>query len=243
MKKILVGAIALAGLFGCSSHYKKGEATPSAYEKSETWRAPAAECMLKGDYKECKNARTNDWADQYLLDNKGNLFRAVGGQKCQVTDKVSSFKISQHRSDSAVIYYEREDALYVVHNQGTKSGNCPSVSKKKIMDNVKEYSLVPNPNTFIVNAALDKNGSFVAWEDVRPAYSDNNVTDYVMNTCYKQEGKSFNTVVLFTIDRSGSVTKVRVEESGGIWVYNKSNTTNKRYNSLKDFKESERVCQ
>lgn len=238
MKRYLIGLIAVIGL-GCSSHETKPTADSENYQ---VWREPAAECKINGDFKECKNARKNDFADQYILDRKGNLFRLVDGQKCQVTDKVTSFKISQHPTDSAVIYYERENDLYVVHNQGTKSGNCPSVSKKKIMSNVKEYSVIPNRDTFIVNAALSSSGQFSAWEDVKPAYTDNNVSDYVINTCYKQKGKSFNTIVLFTIDRSGFVTKVRVEEGSFGYTYNKSNETDRRYSSLQDFKEKERVC-
>lgn len=241
--KIWILALLAAAAVGCSSQPKSYAPTASSTPTYEVWREPAAECRLAGDYKECKNARRNDLADQYLLDKKGNLFRAVENQKCQITSNVDSFKISMHPNDSAVAYYESKDDLYVVHNQGTtRSGNCPPVSKKKIMSNVKEYSVVSNTNSFIVNAALDKSGKFEAWDNIKTVYSDKNVEDFMMNTCYKVEGKSFNTIVLFTIDRSGYVTKVRMEESAGGWVYNKSNETNRQYRNIADFKERENVC-
>ena len=46
-----------------------------------------------------KNARKNDVADSYILADSGDLFRMVKGNKCQITNNVSSFKVSQHPND------------------------------------------------------------------------------------------------------------------------------------------------
>jgi hypothetical protein len=206
-------------------------------------RAPAADCALAGDWKECKNARRNDFATQYLLDRKGNFFRLVNGQKCQVTANVVDFKISQHPSDLAVVYYKTaKNELFVVHNQSTTySGNCPPVSKKSIMTATKEFSVVPSQKTTIVNAALSQGGLFQAWDSVRGVYSDTNIRDYMMNQCYGQQGKSFSSVVLFTIDNSGIVTKVRMQ-SNGFYLKDSSNSTSQRYADIQDFKRRENVC-
>lgn len=250
MKNLLLLGLLAAGFMGCTH---TPSSTTAAANPDQAWtgytsdefadRAPAAECALAGDWKECKNARRNDYASQYLLDRAGNFYRLVNNRKCQVTANVVDFKISQHPSDAAVVYYKTtKNELFVVHNQSTQLGDCPPVSKKSIMTAVKEFSVVPSQKTTIVNAALSTGGQFTAWDSVNSVYRDFNITDYQMNQCYGVSGKSFSSVVLFTIDRSGAVTKVRMQ-SNGLYIKDSSNTTSRSYASLQDFKQTERVCQ
>jgi hypothetical protein len=232
----LLLSTSLFAILGACAHGPK-----SAQNEVWTERSPAAECIRQGNYRECKNARTSDPADQYLLENDGDLFRAIGNQLCQITSGVTEFKISQHRDDAAVLYYLKDNDLYVVHPQATTGGNCPPVSKKKIMDDVDKYSVVSNTNSTIVNVALNKSGRLVAWDNTHPVYEDTGVSEYLMNQCFGTRGKSFSSYVLFSIDRSGVVTKVKVED--GASRYNQSRDTNANYRSIQDFKERENVCE
>lgn len=228
-------ALSLFSLLGACSHGYK-----SAQNESWTERSPAAECP-SDKYKVCKQARTSDPADQYLLDKKGNLFRVLGKNTCQITNNVSDFKISQHKDDAAVIYYIQDNDLYVVHPQTSNGGNCPPVSKKKILDDIEKYTVVSNTNSTIVNVALTRSGKLVAWDNTKVVYEDSGVADYLMNECFGREGKSFSSFVFFSFDSSGYVTKVKVD--AGYSRYNQSKETNNRYVSIQDFKGRENVCQ
>lgn len=213
----------------------------AAVNTIEVDRAPAAEC-LNGKNWDCKNARKNDPADQYMLDGSGNLYRYFKTSKrtCQVTSNVKDFKISMHPNDHAVIYYESNNKLFVVHPQGA-SGDCPPVAKKVIMDNVKEWKMATNRDTTIVNAALDESGKFVAWDDSRPVYVQYNVVDFQMNQCFRVQGKSFSSYVLFTLDRSGDVKKVKMTEDY-IFIYNNSEIERGNWRDISDWKQSRNVC-
>jgi len=195
----------------------------------------SAQC-LNGKNWDCKNARNNDRAAQYMLDNSGNFYRYFqNGQTCQITSNVKDFKISQHPSDRAVAYYESNGTLYVVHNQGTSyTGNCPPVSKKAIMQNVKEWKIVSNTNSTIVNAALDSQGNFNAWDDNNVVYKDTNITDFEMNSCFGSAGKSFSSYALFTLSRFGDVTKVKT--SGSFFVSDASKTERGNWTRLSQWK-------
>jgi hypothetical protein len=133
--------------------------------------------------------------------------------------------------------------LYVIHNLGAASDNdCPKTSKKKIMDNVKEYKVVSNRDTTIVNAALSEDGTFYAWDDNKVVYSDRNIKDFQMNTCYGQQGKSFSSIVLFTLDQRSYITKVKVAE-GLFGTYDRSSMTDRTFDNIAEFKDRLNVCQ
>lgn len=237
----LLGALATA----CSSA-PYSPSKPVAEAGYVDVRMPAAECAVAGDWETCKNGRSNDWADQYLLSRSGDLFaykRLDGGrtQKCQVTNKVSGLKVSQHKNDVASIYFEREGDLYIlVLTPDSDAGKCPKQNKKVLLPNVKEYKVVSNTRTDIVNAAVDRDGRFYAWDHTKVVYSESGVEDFEINSCYGADGKSFKSNVLFTIDRGGQVTKVKGDVDGR---YAASKGTAQSYRSLADFKSSERVCE
>ena len=81
----------------------------------------------------------------------------------------------------------------------------------------------------------------VAWDNNQPVYEDLRVNDYLMNTCFGAERKSFNSFVFFSIDNSGQVTKVKVDE--GASRYNQSRVTDATYRSIQEFKDKLHVCQ
>ncbi len=181
-----------------------------------------------------KNARKNDIADSYELDKNGNFYRYIGKRKCQITNNVDSFKVSQHPEDEAVVYFVKDRDLYVLHN-ASFSGNCPKTSKKNILHNVKKYSIVPSAKTNVVNVALDNNGILVAWGNSSRLYRIYGIENYHINNCFGS-GKSFSSYLLFASNMFFNI------------VYKiKSNGDNKAhpgfYESISDFKESVGVCQ
>lgn len=201
------------------------------------------------DYKECKLARKNDQgASKYLLMESGQLLRITddNGIKCTIDQDVLDIKVSQHPKDAAVLYYTKKSdlgkKLVVVNNvDGDFAGKCMKVTKKVLVDNVKEFSMVSNSKTTIVNAALTKSGEFLAWDNNAVVYRDFGVVDYQMNTCYGSEGKSFSSYALFTLDATGTINKVKGEASSGKYI--KSPADNGRYGSIRSFIDARNVCQ
>lgn len=198
------------------------------------------------DWKVCKNTvRSNETVEQYLLTRNGDLYATLkrGGALCQITAGVDDFKISQHPNDAAVVYFTKNNDLYVLNKQKVGyDGECPKTSKKVIMENVKEYKVATNTKTTIVNAALSQNGKLVAWDNVKAVYTDYGVSDFEMNNCYGVKGKSFNSFVLFSMDYAGFVTKVKGKSSGDYFEYISDKTTKGRYSNLSSFKSRENVC-
>lgn len=192
-----------------------------------------------------KQARDNDVASKYILKENGDLFRMVRGAKCQVTTKVKDFKISMHPTDSAVIYYTREEGtdfagrpilnLYVLHNAG-RTGDCPPASKKKIMDNVKKFTVTSNTNTTIVNAASSKSGQFAAWDDTRALINLNGIKDFQMHQNFGVSGKPFSSYVLFALTDEGYIIKVKGND-----VQNSKPDLSRKYKSISEFKEVNRI--
>jgi hypothetical protein len=199
----------------------------------------AAKCATKAPsharWKECTNARPNAKVDQFLLTENGDLYAylAKSDLLCSVTNNVTDMKVSRHPRDAAVLYFERQGNLYVAHNVRNNGFNCPEMSKKVLMNNVKKFNVVSNNNTTIVNTALSEQGEFLAWDNSRVVYSDRLVKDYLLNTNYGAEGKAFNRYVAFTIDYSGYVTKL---EGRSEYNFIQSKDSNKRYSSLQSFK-------
>lgn len=239
MKKYALIALLSVGFVGCA-HQTKTETLAQFDEGIQTVeRNPAADCLDRSN-SNCKNARRNDSADQYILDSAGNLYRYFANaqqKKCQITNNVSDFKISQHPNDSAVIYFERQGDLWVVHPQGT-SGNCPPVSKKVIMAGVKEWKMVSNTNTTIVNAALSNNGQLLAWDNVNVVYQENGIRDFQMNTCFGTAGRSFSSYAIFAQDHNRDIVKVKGQ--GGRYVRDAVEQGN--FSSITEWKQSRNVC-
>lgn len=234
---ILLPTVILA-LVGCATQTQVADTSFVNIE-----REPASDCA-NGKAWKCKEARRNDLANQYMLDDAGNFYRyfSDGKQLCQITNDVKDFKISQHPNDAAVAYYESKNSLWVINNQDTtRNGNCPKVAKKVIMQNVKEWKVMSNTNTTIVNAAVDESGNFNAWDNIRVVYSQKNVIDFQMNSCFNVSGKSFSSYALFTLDSYGDVNKIKV--NGTYYVSDASKIQRGNWRSLTDWKNDQHVCQ
>ncbi len=203
----------------------------------------AADCATRAprgsEWKECKNARSNASVDQYLLTTDGDLYAYITkiDTLCQVTSGVSDFKNSLHPKDAAVMYYVRGGDLYVANEVKVK-GQCPSMTKKMIMPNVKKFSVVGTNNTTIVNTALSKSGEFVAWDNVKPVYKDILVEDYLLNRNYGSKGKSFSSYVAFTLGYDHYITKVKGQSDDS---YIKAKESARTYDSIQDFKKAMNV--
>ncbi|HXH30883.1 MAG TPA: hypothetical protein VNJ01_08730 [Bacteriovoracaceae bacterium] len=206
-------------------------------------RVPASECD-SSKYKECKEARKSDVATRYMLGHNGTLYRKINSATCAVTEGVEDFKISQHPKDVAAIYFKKGGHLYLlnVDKEFRAAGNCPSSqgNTKRLMDNVEKFTVTSNVNTTIVNAALGTNGEFKAWDNNVVVYSDSNVAEFQMNTCFGTAGKSFSSYVLFTRGHDKSVTKVKVTE--GKHIKDISSVDASKFEALADFKKKMKVC-
>lgn len=187
---------------------------------------------------EVKQARKNDVASQYTLKSNGDLFRTVGRNECQVTNNVKSFKISAHPNDVAMIYFEKENDLYLLKN-GQNTGNCPKAEKSLLLSNVKKYTVVPNTNTKIVNIALSEAGQLGAWSNNTVLINENGVKNYIHNNCYGSEGKSFSSYVAFAIKYNGKVLKIRGGSNGRVEV----TEDNDRYDDVQEFTRKNNVCE
>jgi hypothetical protein len=242
IKKILfVTAIAAMGA-GCATTSSNNVASN---DSDITNRAPAAVCQdSKATEKgyDCKNARSGDAAAQYMRDpSNGNFFRYMRtGQTCQVTSGVTDFKIAKN-DDAAYAYYEAKGDLFVVYNQGAGGGNCPPVVKTDIMKNVDVWKIVPAENLTVVNAALSKGNHFTAWGPSAVLYSDDNVVEFEINTCYGQAGKAFSSYAIFTRDVSNNITKVKVVGSGP-FTRDDSKPESQSFKSIAEFKAARKVC-
>ena len=248
----VLAVLSLLTIVSCSS--VKHQTTPATVAEvtpapaaelaaDEYDRVPANECD-RARYRICREARRNDVADRYMLGNDGTLFRRINGAVCSVTSGVEDFKVSQHPNDVAVLYFKKKNHLHLLNmdRERRPSGRCPSSAGniRKLMDNVKKYTVTSNQNTTIVNAALDEVGNFRAWDNTRVVYSDSNVDEYQMNACFGIENKSFSSYVLFTRDSSDNITKVRVRN--GIFARDDSQIVRERYGRINAFVEQQRVC-
>lgn len=246
-----LSVLVLGSLVSCSSHERTTKhleiSSHEAWEVlSDADREPAADnCKKPARDKSCKMARQNDAAQEYMLGHDGTFRRRINGVECAITSKVQDFKISQHPTDAAVVYYRKNNNLYMINQdrEFRQAGNCPSVqgNTKLLMSNVKKYSVTSDLRTTIVNAALSNDGQLVAWDYRIPVYRDYGVSDYNMNNCYNVKGKSFSSVVLFSIDYSGKVSKVR-NAKGLYQKIGEANSTHESYRDINDFKISQNVC-
>ena len=244
MKSILGLAVLLTAV-SCSTSSNQPAAPEVVWAQDEAYnRLPAADCD-SSRYKECKEARKNDTADRYMLGHDGTLYRRINQVTCAVTSGVQSFKISQHPKDVAVIYYKKNNDLYLVNKdkEVRGRGQCPSAegNTKRLMKNVRKYTVTSNVDTTIVNAALDENGLFSAWDNVNVVYKDSSVEDFQMNECFGVKGKSFNSYVLFTLDRFDHISKVKVTKEK--YLKDESKVTTEKFTSISKFKDKFNVCQ
>jgi hypothetical protein len=245
--KFVLALFTLTTLVSCATQNQPAQVqvVEAVEAVDETFgRLPSSECD-SSKYKTCKEARKNDIADRYMLDKNGNLYRRINKATCSITGDVQDFKISMHPKDLAVVYYKKNDNLYMINldKEYRPSGQCPSAAgnTKLLMKNISKYTVTSNTNTTIVNAALGENHEFKAWDNNAVVYSDSDVDEFQMNECYKSEGKSFSSYVLFTKDRSDLVTKVKVNGDRK-FVKDNSKRDNARYSSIGKFKDKNNVC-
>ncbi len=192
-----------------------------------------------------KQARQNDLVDSYTLSDNGVLRRQIGSLSCDVTNNVQSFKVSQHPNDVAMIYYTRRENgvnnLYLLrYPAGTArvAGQCPKADKVKLMDDVKEYTVVSSQKTEIVNMALSRSGNLLAWGNSGPPLlSMNGISDLEMNPCNDKAGFSFKRYVAFAKTFDGKVLKIEGDKP------NDSKFTPENFASIDDFQKQNKVCQ
>jgi hypothetical protein len=162
-----------------------------------------------------KEARSNDVAASYILEDNGDLFRIMraNGAKCQITNDVTSFKISQHPTDRAMIYLERRGDLMILGKDiAVRGSNCPKATTKVLMRAVAKYSVVSSVDTTIVSAGLGKNGTFKAWNDRALALWNPNVREYSHNGNFGQPDRPFSSYVIFARGADGDILKVKGKE-------------------------------
>jgi len=199
----------------------------------------AARCAVnppsRTKWVECTNARPNAMVDQYLLSQSGDLYAYIAKRDllCSVTNNVKRMKASGHPKDQAVLYFVRQGDLYVAHNLRSNGQNCPEMSKKMIMRNVRKYNVVSSNESIAVNTALSEFGEFLVWDNRQVVYSDQSIKDYMLNPNFGQHGKPYSKYLLFTLNYAASVTKVMGEDSFNILMDGKVST--KRYPSLEMF--------
>jgi hypothetical protein len=201
--------------------------------------APAPALAGPSGVKASKQARPGDVASRYVLERDGDLFRLVNGRKCQVTNDVVDFKVSQHPSDLAVIYYIRQEGpranLYVLHNTDRR-GDCPKAKKLEIMADVARdrgkyrYNVVSSTDSTAVSMALSRRGVFKVWSRDDTLIEKRRIKDYRLHDKYGKRGAPFSRYVAFALDRRGQLFKV-----DGKRPRTSSYDRSQRYRRLDDF--------
>ncbi len=193
-----------------------------------------------------KQARANDVASEYQLKDNGDLFRVVNGRKCQVTNNVLEFKISQHAQDTAMIYFIKDENtpnLYVLHN-AERTGNCPKANKTLRQTDIDKkngdyrYIVVSNPDSTFASAVLSRNGDFSVWSDTTREFLMHNVAEFVKHNQFGVRGAPFSSYVLFALNDNGYVLKVK-----GSGIAASSFDFSERYADLKEFKSKYKIDQ
>ncbi len=184
-----------------------------------------------------KEARQNDVASKYILDDAGNFFRIVRGNKCQITNAVEDFKISQHPGDVAMVYFKRQGDLYLLKNHdGDRLAQCPKANKSVLVKSIKKYSVVPDTSSLVVNYTLDNAGKLVGYTNTAVFNTVTGVRDYSHNECYGQAGRSFSTIAVFGIQFNGTIVKMRAKTKEVDF------DRELNYSSIADFKNYRNVC-
>ena len=161
----------------------------------------------QGAYAKTKQARPNDVADSYVL-TSGNLFRMVKGNKCQITNNVKDFKVSQHPNDLAMIYFEKGGDLYMLRNAADLSGNCPKAEKKVLVKSIKKYSVIPSTKSIIVNITLSNSGLLQAWDNNKVISTQSNVAEYKVNNTFGKAGDVDADTIAFIRDNQQNAYKI-----------------------------------
>jgi hypothetical protein len=206
--------------------------------------AIATAAVMGTAFAETKQARDGDIASSYTLNKDGSFFRTtLAGTKCEVTNNITDFKVSQHPNDLAMAYFVKDGDLYVLNNVKAVQdfvkiafGECPKTTKKLIVSSVDKYTVVSNQNTTVVNLTLATNGEFKAWDNNKAILTLSHINEYVNNECYGSKKASFSSYVAFAIDKNGFVYKIKGEKTES------SKVSEKSYDSLKEFKKTENVC-
>jgi hypothetical protein len=184
-----------------------------------------------------KEGRSNDIASKYILEDDGDFFRIVNGNKCQITNGVSEFKISAHKKDVAMLYFKKDGNLYILKNITGSTGNCPKADKSVLVANIKKYTVVSNTtsDSEVVNLTLDSQGLFRAWSNTKSVFAIQNVKDYVNNTCFGTDGLSYSSYTAFAITYEGQVFKVKGGEAD-------AKADKLKFSDLGQFKDFYNVC-
>lgn len=187
-----------------------------------------------------KNARSNDVASKYILDDSGKLSRIMKGSglKCDITTKVANFTVSAHKNDVAMIYFKKNGNLHILTNARGDLSQCPKANQGLLVAGIKKYTVVSNTSSesLVVNMTLDNGGNFKAWDNTHSLFTVKGVREYVNNSCFGQRGASFSSFTAFALKFDGSVVKIK----GGLV---EAKADNNYYASLQDFKASNRVCE
>jgi len=192
-----------------------------------------------------KQARKGDVASKYILKPDGALFRQVGANLCQITDKVDEFKIAGHPNDPSSIYLVRDggnlQALTVTPAERTATG-CPKAELQTLipaLDRAKDkwvYKIVDRKDTPLTLVAQSTDKRVTAWDDRGVAVYVDGAVDVSMNPCFGTKGKSFSSYVAFVLDGEGHVSKIGGKDPRD------SKPDAQRYDSLDAFRSAQRVC-
>ena len=201
------------------------------------------------------------FGNTYRLEANGDLFRNFGNTlKCQVTNKVLSYKMSYHSADEAVAYYVRDEGaangvLYALMDAPTYgSSQCPKSTKIKVLSKLSgnvddSYKIVSNLKdlelgTTAVMIAVNSVGELVGWRG-RAAlfYNAKGIyySDLTMNTCYGSKDKSFSSYVAFVLEK-GPGRYHRLLKIKGRNTVAESKFDTLTWETVKDFKDYRSVC-
>ncbi len=202
----------------------------------------SAKVQCSDKLRDAKESHGNDKVVKYELYESGDFFRIMpDGKKCQITTKVESFKMAR-MDDSAALYFLRDGNLSALYPVRSYSNQCPNKSDEIIADSVNRYT-IPSENLLSIFAFGIRYNNDLIYVVPSPhkggsPYSyyrlDGPFKDYLHNTCYNQNGKSFNSYIIFALRQDGRVLKVKENMDNKL--------TEKTYKNLQDFKADENVC-
>lgn len=255
MKSLLISTLVLCGLSSASfardytmlNHHSDAGFFDDAEVTSKNIKCDVDRWDVD-EFKVCKNTtRSVDQASQYMLARSGSLYAHMkNGTYCRLQSGVDEIKIAANVNDPALLYYKSGGDLYYLSlSDKSLYGNCYRTSGRLLVRNVQKYSIVKNSDTELVNVALDQSGTLHAWDYQSREVKMYGITDYQMNSCYDNAGKSYNSYVLFAQKNDGTIAKLR-GKSAQMGIFSDSvyfdKVTNKAYSDIKSFKAEMNVC-
>src|SRR5262249_34848112 len=155
--------------------------------------------------------------------------------RCQITNKVTDFKIAQHPADAAALYFVKDGDLKILFPPTSASGGCPKAEAMTVTPNVSRFTVVTDPRSPWFVMTLDGAGQFQAVGH-DGALSVPGAQDFVMNACHGQSDRKFSSYSAFVLDRDGLVTRVKGREATEKTDFARS------YGSLEEFRNANGVC-